>query len=90
MWYLPTGAYLLASHRPSELWYVDISGRIHKMVNGDRDNTVPLGDGGWFYNLSVDMLSEPRSVSTDQVGNILIVENDAGYVRKIEFLPWDE
>ena len=30
-------------------------------------------------------VSEVRSVTMDAEGNILITENDAGYVRKIDF-----
>jgi hypothetical protein len=90
VWYLPTGAYLLATHRGSQVWYVDVAGTIHLLVNGNRDNTVPIGDGTWFYNPTEQRLSEPRAVTTDRAGNILITENDAGYVRKIDFIRHTE
>jgi hypothetical protein len=46
-----------------------------------------FGDGEWFYN-SGPKVSECRSVAVDPLGNMLIVENDAGYVRRIRFLPF--
>jgi hypothetical protein len=42
------------------------------------------GDGAWF-NSPGFKVSEVRSVTMDHDGNILIVENDFGYVRRIRF-----
>jgi len=85
IWLVPTGGYLLATHEGSQLLFVDASGIVHVLLNG-----VPgpyhSGDGQWFYDPTVFKATELRSVSMDRAGNILIVENDAGFVRKIEFL----
>jgi hypothetical protein len=44
------------------------------------------GDGQWFYNSPpTPKFGQLRSVSMDQQGNLLIVENDLGYVRRIAF-----
>jgi sugar lactone lactonase YvrE len=85
IWFLPTGGYLLATHEGSHVWYVDTAGIIHLFVDGARH--FHFGDGEWFYNPG-PKVSECRSVAVDPAGNILIVENDAGYVRRIRFLPF--
>ncbi len=83
IWYLPNGGYLLALHEGSKIAYVDPAGRVHLFLDG---LTSPnhSGDGQWFHSPGAK-IAEPRSVSMDSRGNILIVENDAGYVRMIEF-----
>ncbi len=86
VWFLPTGAYFLCTHRSSRVWYVDTSGYIHLFLNGNR-NGAHAGDGTWFYNPTEFRVSECRAVTVDYAGNILITENDAGYVRKVEFFP---
>jgi sugar lactone lactonase YvrE len=88
VWFLPTGAYLLATHRSSRVWYVDTAGYIHLLLNGNRFGTH-AGDGTWFYNPAELRVSECRAITADHEGNILITENDAGYVRKIRFLPFE-
>lgn len=86
VWFLPTGAYFLATHRGSQVWYVDAAGYIHLFLNGWRNETHS-GDGTWFYNPAEFRVSECRAVTVDYEGNVLITENDMGYVRKVEFLP---
>jgi streptogramin lyase len=88
VWFLPTGAYLLCTHRGSQVWYVDTDGIIHFLLNGDRFGSH-AGDGTWFYNPGELRVSKCRAVTADPEGNILITENDYGYVRKVRFLPCD-
>ncbi len=88
VWFLPTGAYLLCTHRSSRVWYVDTAGYIHLFLNGYR-NENHTGDGTWFYNLNEYRVSKCRAVTVDYEGNVLITENDMGYVRKVAFLPWE-
>ena len=86
VWFLSTGAYFLCTHRSSRVWYVDPTGYIHLFLNGDR-NGAHAGDRTWFYHPAEYRVSECRAVTVDHGGNILITENDAGYVRRIEFRP---
>ena len=79
---LPSGGYLLATHEGSQVLYVDDQSRVHVLVDGAA--AAHAGDGQWFYTPS-QKISEARSVTMDSQGNILIVENDYGYVRKIDF-----
>jgi len=83
IWYLPNRGYLLALHEGSQILCVDPAGLIHIFVNGET-GTTHAGDGEWFYTPGLK-IAEARSVSMDARGNILIVENDAGYVRMITF-----
>jgi hypothetical protein len=82
VWQPPIGGYFLATDYGAQFLYVDITGVIHILVNGNSDTHA--GDGQWFYTPGYK-LGELRSVSMDNQGNLLIVENDIGYVRRIDF-----
>lgn len=83
VWQPPIGGYFLATDYGAQLLYVDITGIIHVLVNGN--NTKHAGDGQWFYAPAKFFFGELRSVSMDNQGNLIIVENDTGYVRRIDF-----
>jgi hypothetical protein len=85
VWLFPTGGYLLASHEGSQMLYVDPAGIAHIFLDGKFGN-YHNGDGQWFRASSPPKFSEARAVSMDSHGNILITENDFGYIRKIEFM----
>jgi sugar lactone lactonase YvrE len=87
--FLPTGSYFLATHRGSQIWYVDTDGVIHLFLNGAR-RSFPRGDGSYFYAPEELRVSEVRAVTLDWQGNLIITENDSGYVRKVSFLPYIE
>jgi hypothetical protein len=82
VWQPPIGGYFLATDEGAQLLYVDITGVIHVLVNGEGDTHA--GDGQWFYTPGYKF-GQLRSVSMDRQGNLLVVENDLGYVRRIEF-----
>lgn len=83
VWPVPTGGYLLGTHEGSQVLYVDPAGILHVFVSGIAGN-LHSGDGQWFYAAGFKV-SEIRSVSMDDKGNLLITENDSGYVRRIDF-----
>jgi len=83
VWQPPIGGYFLATDYGAQLLYVDITGVIHIFVNGYADTHA--GDGQWFYAPNIYKLGQLRSVSMDNQGNLIIVENDLGYVRQIDF-----
>lgn len=83
VWQPPTGGYFLATDYGAQFLYVDRAGVIHVMVNGHGDDHA--GDGKWFYAPAQYYFGQLRSVSMDNQGNLLIVENDLGYVRRIDF-----
>jgi hypothetical protein len=82
VWQPPIGGYFLATDDGAQFLYVDITGVIHILVNGYDD--AHSGDDEWFY-LPGYKFGQLRSVSMDYQGNLLIVENDLGYVRRIDF-----
>ena len=83
VWLVPTGGYLLATHEGSQVLYVDPAGILHIFVDG-LPTGIHSGDGQWFHSAG-PKVSEVRAVSMDNKGNILITENDYGYVRRIDF-----
>jgi sugar lactone lactonase YvrE len=87
VWFLPTGAYFVCTHRGSQVWYVDTGGFIHLFLHGLRSDTH-AGDGTYFYNPTEPRVSEIRAVALDFEGNLLITENDSGFVRKVQFLRY--
>jgi hypothetical protein len=82
VWQPPIGGYFLATDYGAQFLYVDITGVIHIFVNGFDDDHS--GDGQWFYTPGYKF-GQLRSVSMDNQGNLIIVENDIGYVRRIDF-----
>ena len=85
IWFLPTGAYFLATDSGNQVWYVDTQGFIHLFLNGN--NVSHTGDGAWFYDPSTPKVSKVRQITMDYENNLIITENDAGYIRKVQFLP---
>jgi hypothetical protein len=92
IWFLPNGGYFLSEHDGgadggNRVWYVDPAANIHRWMNGSSSaNGFGLGDGQWFYaNSATPKLSRVRSVNTDPDGNLIIVESNFGYVRRINF-----
>ena len=88
VWYLPTGAYFLATDSSSQVWYVDLDGIIHLFLNGT--SLAHAGDGDWFYAPLVPKVSHVRQITVNYDGDLLITESDAGYVRKVRFLPYPQ
>lgn len=86
IWFLASGAFFLATDNGSQVWYVDTDGYIHLLLNGDF--YAHSGDGAWFYDPSARKVSKIRQITLDYDGNLLITENDAGYIRKVRFLPY--
>lgn len=92
IWFIPNGGYFISEHDGgtaggNRIWYVDPAANIHRWVNGSSAaNGYGLGDGQWFYaNSATAKMSRVRSVNTDPNGNLIIVESNFGYVRRIRF-----
>jgi hypothetical protein len=83
VWQPPIGGYFLATDYGAQFLYVDRAAVIHIFVNGQGDDHS--GDGQWFYAPTNYKFGQLRSVSMDNQGNLIIVENDYGYVRRIDF-----
>jgi hypothetical protein len=83
VWQPPIGGYFLVLDYSAQIVYVDVLGVLHLLLNGQNDDHA--GDGGWFYSPTNYFTGQGRSVTMDNQGNLIIVENDTGYVRQIDF-----
>ncbi len=83
VWFLKDNSYFVATHEGSQIWYIDTGGKIHLFLDGRDGDEYHSGDGE-NYRTPGYKISEPRSVSVDYEGNVLIAENDRGFIRKIE------
>lgn len=81
--YDTTGGFYVGTHRGSDVWYVDTAGTIHLLVEGDTSNDTHGGDGALLSTTGLK-ISEPRSVVVGPNRELLITENDGGYVRRVE------
>jgi hypothetical protein len=85
--FLPNGGWFTCEHSPgNRIWYIDPAGIIHLWMNGNDNNNFRVGDGQWFYaNPLTPKVSRVRSCIPDMYGNLIIVESNYGYVRRIKF-----
>ena len=82
VWIHEPGGLFLAAQAGSQVWYLDTDGIIHLLIDGRPDN-VRAGDGELFSTPG-PKVSNIRSVTMDRRGNLLITENDFGFVRRVE------
>ena len=82
VWLLSDGGYLLGTHEGTQVSYVDQQGKIHLFLNGAAG--AHAGDGQYFYTPE-PKIAQVRYVNVAPNGNILITENDGGFVRMINF-----
>ncbi|MBS1123559.1 MAG: hypothetical protein H6Q90_5787 [Deltaproteobacteria bacterium] len=80
--WLYAGGYFLATHKGGDIWYVDERGGIHLFIRGTGGDITHAGDGERF-DTSGDKLAEPRAISVTPAGELLIVENDRGFIRRV-------
>jgi DNA-binding beta-propeller fold protein YncE len=80
----PDGSYFLATHDGGQIWFVDSENTIHLAIDGD-DNHTHAGDG---EDISVpgQKISEPRAIVLAPNNDLLITENDFGYIRRVEWI----
>lgn len=81
--FTPGGGYFLCTHKGGDVWYVDTTGIIHLFIQGRGSGNRNEGNGRRPPLVSVDALSEPRSVALAPNGDLLIATNDAGYLRRV-------
>ncbi|HUF62085.1 MAG TPA: hypothetical protein VMN36_08415, partial [Verrucomicrobiales bacterium] len=83
--FFPNGAYLVASMKGGDIWYVDTEGIIHLFLVGSGSGNIHAGDGE-PVNTPGNKISEPRAVTLTPYGDILITCNDTGFVRMVRKL----
>jgi len=82
VWFLADNSYFLAPHEGSNIWYVDVTGIAHRFLAGREGDEYHSGDNESFRTPG-DKISEARAVTVDYGGNVIVTENDRGFVRKI-------
>jgi len=82
VWFLADNSYFLATHEGSNIWYVDVTGIAHRFLAGREGDEYHSGDNESFRTPG-DKISEARAVTVDYGGNVIVTENDRGFVRKI-------
>jgi hypothetical protein len=75
------GGFFLGTHEGCQLWFVDAAGIAHLFVDGEKDAHAGIGDA---FDTPGKKVSEMRSVTLDSAGNVLIVDDDRGYVTRVE------
>lgn len=83
IWFVDNDSYLIATHEGSQVWYVDNGGIVHLFLDGKEGDEYHSGDGE-NYKTEGYKVSEVRAVTIDYQGNVLVTENDRGFIRKIE------
>jgi hypothetical protein len=71
----------VGTHEGCQLWFIDSAGGAHLVLDGARN--AHAGDNEPF-DTPGRKVSELRSVALDGRGNVIIVEDDRGFVRMIE------
>lgn len=80
----PDGSYFLCTHRASQVWFVDTQGLIWLTINGNNNEGFHGGDGQPLSSNINDLkISEPRAITLAPNGDLLITENDNGYIRRV-------
>ncbi len=77
------GGYFLATHRGSDLWYVDPQGKAHSFITGVR-NSNPLAGEGSLASEPGNKLSEIRAISLSPGGDLIITQSDESNIRVVE------
>lgn len=83
VWFLPPaiGGFFVGTHEGNQVWYVDPAGTLHLFLDGG-DGHTHSGDGQYFRTPG-QKVSEVRAVTMAPNGDILITENDYGFVRRV-------
>ncbi len=82
IWFHPDGGYFLGTHEGSQVWFVDVDQRMHLVLDGADD--AHSGDGELWSSGGLK-LSEVRSVSMDRDLNLIVTENDGGFIRRVRY-----
>lgn len=81
VWFLPDGGFFVGTHEGNQVWYVDPQGVSHLFLDGG-DGHAHSGDGQYFRTPG-KKVSEVRAVTVAPNGDVLVTENDFGYVRVV-------
>jgi hypothetical protein len=75
------GGFFLGTHEGCQLWFVDSTGVAHLFLDGEKDAHAGVDEP---FDSPGKKVSELRSVTLDGQGNVIVVDDDRGFVRLIE------
>ena len=75
------GGFVAGTHAGCQLWVIDAAGLAPLFVDGEKTAHAGIGDA---FDTPGKKLSELRSVTLDTAGNVIIVDDDVGYVTRVE------
>ena len=75
------GGFFAGLHEGYQVWFIDAAGLAHLFLDGGKD--VHAGIGG-PYNAPGEKVSEMRSVTLTATGDVLIVDDDRGFVTRVK------
>ncbi len=74
------GGFFAGTHEGCQLWFIDAAGIAHIFLDGEKDAHAGIGAA---FDTPGKKLSELRSVTLDSAGNVIIVDDDVGYVSRV-------
>lgn len=78
----PDGSFFVCTHKGEQaVWFVDTTGLIWKFIDGN--NNSHNGDGTPIPSRPQNVISEPRAITIAPNGDLLITENDEGFIRRV-------
>ena len=75
------GGFFAGTHEGCQLWFIDASGVAHLFLDGAKDAHAGIGEA---WNTPGKKVSEMRSVTVDTHGNVILVDDDRGFVRSVQ------
>jgi hypothetical protein len=79
---LENGGYFVCTHKGGQVWYIDTNGYAWLFIHGDDKKSTHAGDG-LPPSSTLKSISEPRAIALAPNGDILITENDKGFIRRV-------
>jgi hypothetical protein len=83
--FAPSGGFFTATHRGSDVWFVDTNGIAHLFIVGVR-NSSPFSGEGTMASDGATKLSEVRAINVTPGGDLIITQSDESNVRIVENL----
>jgi hypothetical protein len=75
------GGFFAGTHEGCQLWFIDGGGVAHLFLDGAKDAHAGVGEA---WDTPGKKVSELRSVTVDTRGNVIIVDDDRGFVRSVQ------
>jgi sugar lactone lactonase YvrE len=75
------GGFFAGTHEGCQVWFIDAAGLAHLFLDGDKDVHAGIGAA---YNTPGEKVSEIRSLTLTGTGDVLIVDDDRGFVTRVK------